>query len=131
MAFDDAHKIETYKSMISISTEAFKALQYLNGGSIVAMLTYIGHMQPFDAKMICHLKYSLTFFIIGLVSATVVFITAYLTQLSLHNENIGNTAAGNHKVWLGISLLLCSISLLFFSIGAFSTLSLFNATSST
>ena len=42
MSFNDEHAIETYKSLISISTEALKAFQWLNGGAVVALLAYIG-----------------------------------------------------------------------------------------
>ncbi|WP_197330141.1 hypothetical protein [Ralstonia syzygii] len=36
--FDRQHKIETYKSMVSISVEAFKYLALLNGGAAAGML---------------------------------------------------------------------------------------------
>lgn len=42
--FNEQHAVETYKSLIAISTEGFRALQLLNGGAIVALLTYLGHL---------------------------------------------------------------------------------------
>ena len=37
-----SHTDETYKSVISISQESFKAPLLLNGGAVVALLAYLG-----------------------------------------------------------------------------------------
>jgi len=42
MAFNEDQALETYKSMISVGTEALKALQLVNGGAIVVLLAYLG-----------------------------------------------------------------------------------------
>jgi len=42
MALDQQHAAETYKSLITISVEVFKALVLLNGGAVVALLAYLG-----------------------------------------------------------------------------------------
>ena len=108
MSFKYEHAIETYKSLISISTETFKALQLLNGGAVVALLAYLGQMAPTHPEVVGYAKRPLGFFVAGLVSGTLVYITSYLTQLSLHNENIGTEGYkdGGHKLWLWVSFAL-------------------------
>src|SRR2546430_2679639 len=119
MSFNDEHAIETYKSLISISTEAFKALQLLNGGAVVALLAYLGQMAPTHPELLNHAKGPLAFFVAGLVSGTLVYITSYLTQLSLHNENMGNKdyRGGKHDLWLWVSFALGIGSVALFSLG--------------
>lgn len=70
MSFDEEHAIETYKSLISISTEALKAFQWLNGGSVVALLAYIGQRPDLAATAEC----ALILFVVGLISASAAFL---------------------------------------------------------
>jgi len=121
MSFEDEHKIETYKSLISISTEAFKALQYLNGGAVLAVLTYLGQITSPSASALACIKLPIGLFLVGLVAATLVYLTSYATQLTLHNENIGSRSDG-HETWLYISIGLCLLSVLAFCAGAFFSL---------
>jgi hypothetical protein len=123
MSFKDEHAIETYKSLISISTDAFKALQLLNGGAVVALLAYLGQMAPAHPAVVFHAKIPLGLFVAGLTTGTLVYITSYLTQLTLHGENIGANTDGKHKKWLWLSFALGMASVVLFSIGAFSCLS--------
>jgi hypothetical protein len=46
MAIDSAHNdwLETYKSLISLSTEGFKFCALANGGAAVAILAYLGNV---------------------------------------------------------------------------------------
>ncbi len=81
MSFNDEHAIETYKSLISISTEALKAFQWLNGGAVVALLAY-------RSELAVPAKCALTLFVLGLIAASAAFVTSYLTQLSLYNEDV-------------------------------------------
>jgi len=129
MSFNEEHAIETYKSLINISTEAFKALQLLNGGAVVALLAYLGQMAPTHPKILTYAKGPLSFFVAGLVAGTFVYITSYLTQLSLHNENIGNKGYKGlkHGWWLFFSFLLGIGSVVLFSAGAFSCLGALSA----
>jgi hypothetical protein len=124
MSFSEEHAIETYKSLISISTDAFKALQLLNGGAIVALLAYLGQMAPARPELLNHAKRPLALFVAGLVLGTLVYITSYLTQLALHNENMGNKAykGGKHDLWLWVSFALGIASVTLFSFGAFACL---------
>lgn len=122
MTFQEEHKLETYKSLIGISTEAFKALQYLNGGAVFAVLTYLGQLDNPSTEILGYALCPLTFFILGLVSGTLVYVSSYITQFALYNEKNPNYVGSKHQVWLYISLLLCVLSLGLFSVGTFTVL---------
>lgn len=119
MSFDEDHALETYKSLISISVEVVKALMYLNGGAIVALLAYIGQAQN-GAVVAKHATWTLIWFVVGLVLSVVAFIGAYLTQLSLYQESVHpQTCKGSHTRWLTPSIFIGVLSLAAFSFGAF------------
>jgi len=122
MSFNDEHAIETYKSLISISTEGFKALQLLNGGAVLAVLAYLGQMAPSHPELISRAKLPMILFVAGLAAGTLVYATSYRTQYCLHNENRGQYKVDTHKKWLWISSILCLASLALFAAGAFESL---------
>ncbi|HEX9916238.1 MAG TPA: hypothetical protein VGB16_00745 [candidate division Zixibacteria bacterium] len=117
MSFNDEHAIETYKSLISISTEALKAFQWLNGGAVVALLAYIGQRPELAIPARC----ALTLFVVGLIAASAAFVTSYLTQLALYNEDIREEKyqGTSHVIWLWATLFIAIVSLACFSLGAF------------
>jgi len=85
LTFDDERALETYRSMISVGTEALKALQLLNGGAVIALLTYLGH----TSARLClapRAQCPVAWFVIGLLSGTAAFLTTYFTQLLLYGE---------------------------------------------
>lgn len=124
MNFNDEHALETYKSLISISTEALKALQLVNGGAVVALLAYLGQASD-RATLAVQIKCPMAFFVLGLVTATATFIPSYLTQLALYNEDIRSAEykGVRHQTWLNVALLLALISLVAFAVGAFVAIS--------
>jgi hypothetical protein len=75
------------------------------------------------------LKGPLSFFVARLFFGTLVYITSYLTQLSLHNENMGNkdNKGLKHGWWLFFPFVLGIGSVVLFSIGAFSCLGALSA----
>src|SRR6266550_2692583 len=112
MGFSEDQALETYKSMITIGTEALKALQLINGGAIVALLVYLGqaperaHLAPLAAK-------PLLLFLGGLVAATLAFLGTYFTQLTLLNEFFkGGAFRGlKHMTWLYLTVVIAVASL--------------------
>jgi hypothetical protein len=122
MGFDQDQALETYKSMITIGTEALKALQLINGGAIVALLAYLGqvperaHLAPLAAK-------PLALFLGGLVAATLAFLGTYLTQFTLLNEFFkGGVFRGpKHMFWLLVTMGVALASLALFAWGSFAT----------
>lgn len=115
------HAVETYKSLISISTEGFKALQLLNGGAVLAVLTYLGQRHTTGPDVL-RAALPMGLFVAGLAAGTLVYATSYLTQFALHNENMKRYKVGKHKKWLWLSFILCLASLALFSFGAFACL---------
>jgi hypothetical protein len=121
--FDDQHALETYKSLIAISTEAFKALQLLNGGAVVALLTYLGHLDT-SSKVADSVALPVGLFVAGLVARTLAFASAYFTQLALFNESVENTDywAPSHPSMLWVTLGIAILSLLAFGWGSFAAI---------
>lgn len=105
MSYDENHKTETYNSLIAISLESFKAMQYLNGGSLLAILTYLRSLKPASPDTRSLAKFPLTLFILGLVCGTFVYFTAYSTQYALHNENFNMSSyiGSRLHIWLHIT----------------------------
>ncbi|MGB1562043.1 MAG: hypothetical protein ACPHN2_11140 [Sinimarinibacterium flocculans] len=130
MSFNDEHAVETFRSLISISTEAFKALQWLNGGAVVALLAYFGQVSA-PPSVIASARFPLALFVGGLVAGCLAFFTAYLTQLALHNENVKNESfkGPKHGLWLWVTFAICAVSVALFSWGAFACITVFAASS--
>jgi phosphate/sulfate permease len=110
--------LETYKSMISIGTEALKALQLINGGAIVAILAYLGKT-PDSSKAAPYVEVPIALFVSGLVAATLAFLTTYLTQYYLFNDLFEQTdPKQRHVPWLVITVVISFASLILFACGA-------------
>lgn len=114
--FDRQHKIETYKSMISISVEAFKYLALLNGGAAAGMLAAADKMVKI--LPLCSLRFTLACFVVGLVADGLALFLSYWTQNSLFNEGFSRAPAGRHITMVKAAVAFCILSLLAFCIGA-------------
>lgn len=121
MNFKKTHAAETYKSLISISVEGLKSVLLLNGGSIVAILTYLGHASS-GPQLAVRIKCSLIWFVVGLVTVGLAFVTSYFTQFALYNESINpkKYKGPKHERYLWGTLILAILSLASFAFGAFS-----------
>jgi hypothetical protein len=108
MAEQHWHIQETYRGLVTLSTEELKALALVNGGACVALLTYIGHGGgPAHAggwsiaALVC--------WSMGLVLTILAFIVAYVTQLKLFQEERdraqGKVVKAKHA--LGVNLGIC------------------------
>jgi len=114
--FDLQHAVETYKSLITISTTVFKYLFLLNGGAAVAMMTGLDKIAA--VVKVSSIRWSMCFFVIGLVIAGVATFFAYFTQASLHEENMRRQRHGSYKkVWMAC-VGCCIVSLSAFCVGA-------------
>ena len=112
--------LETYKSMISIGTEAIKGLQLINGGAIVALLAYLGQA-PNGAALANRVNLPLGLFVAGLVLATLAFLFTYFTQYFLFNEHFEPLAAkaNKHELWLRLTIVVAFLSVTLFALGSF------------
>ncbi len=82
----DAQKhIETYKSLISISVELYKALLLLNGGGLIALLTYIGSSHS-ARTMGAAFSSSIYLFICGIALVPISFTLSYGVQLGIYKR---------------------------------------------
>jgi hypothetical protein len=79
------HIEETFKGLIALSIELLKALLLINGGAAVAILAYLGslasHASPGAHQP--NMKNALLCFSLGVLTAAMTFLVAYLTQLRL------------------------------------------------
>ena len=91
---DDAHKSDTYKSMIDISRDSFKFLATLNGGTWLSVLLFTSK----EATRVSTgaIKCGVAFFIWSMVLTAVCFLGSWSVQYCLHNENYGRFKAGVH-----------------------------------
>jgi hypothetical protein len=99
----DTKHIETYKSLIYLSAEGYKALLLLNGGGALAVLTFIGaHLGQISRYVI----FPMACFLLGLISIAVTYFFSYKVQLGIycgHNYDKDFSKARNAAI---ISLVL-------------------------
>lgn len=112
------HWLETYKSLITLSVEAFKFSALINGGAAVALLAYLGNV---SGKVIPSpdMRCPMFAFLSGLAFCGLAMLVAYLTQLKLLNE-IGRSEKPvvRHSLLLWTAILLFACSLAAFGIGS-------------
>lgn len=114
--FNETHRAETYKSVISISVEVLKALTLINGGAAAGMvatldkLTKVIPPQALQIAMIC--------FLLGLVAAVAAGCTGYFTQFWLHETNMQRPGRVSYTRYRSASVALAILSLTLFAAGA-------------
>jgi hypothetical protein len=116
--FLEDHKLETYKSMISVSVEAFKLLALLNGGAAAGMLAAYDRIRT----LIPHhfLVTSMAAFVLGLILVAGAFVCSYMTQFQVFNEAVRprEFPAGGHVTWIRRAFACSACSLICFAAGA-------------
>ena len=112
------HWLETYKSLVTVSIEAFKFSALANGGAAVALLAYVGNVAGKNIPM-PDMRWPMFAFLCGVVACGLAMVFAYLTQLKLLNE-IGRSEnpVVQHSVFLWISIFLFVCSLIAFGFGS-------------
>jgi hypothetical protein len=112
----ESHKIETYKSMITISIELFKILVLINGGAAAGMITAMSSILRFVS--VEAFRWSIGLFVVGLVGAALAITLSWFTQNALHNENHKRLEEGIHKRYVLSAMISCIGSLACFGAGA-------------
>lgn len=111
MSESDWHQEETYKSLMLYGSGAVRYVLLVNGGSVIALLTFMGNLlkSPGPAP---DMRGALGFFLLGIVLGGAAHLTAYLTQLALYNEGNGNFLERDHVYWLRwtIGLVILGVS---------------------
>ena len=77
--------LETYKSLVTLSTEGFKLSALINGGAAVALLAYLGNVAGKE-KSVPDLRGAMFAFLVGLGLCAFSILFAYLTQLKRLND---------------------------------------------
>jgi len=118
MAIDSAHSdwLETYKSLISLSTEGFKFCALANGGAAVAILAYLGNVAGKNGA-VPDMRCAMASFLAGLFFCGVALLFAYLTQLTRLNRLSQHKDPS--KDWrLLVAIFLAASSLIAFACGS-------------
>ncbi|WP_256081054.1 hypothetical protein [Massilia sp. YIM B04103] len=110
------HRIETYKSMITISVEVFKYLALLNGGAAAGMVATLDKL----AKLLdgWALKAAVGLFVAGLFFDGVAMFCSYFTQNTLYGQSTHRPNVGSHESCLITAIVFAILSLLAFGLGA-------------
>lgn len=90
--------------------EGMKVLLALNGGAAIALLTFASHAG--SPVAIARVGYALLSFGVGALFAGLVFLTAYLTQLSYGNDNQSRA-----HLFHNISYVVVAVSVVAFLVG--------------
>jgi len=83
MSENDWHSQKTYDSLITYGSSAIKYVLVINGGAILALLTFLGS----QAEKSSNLSYVIPIFVFGVFFGGISTICAYFTQLYLFNDN--------------------------------------------
>jgi hypothetical protein len=108
---NDQHWLETYKSLITLSTEAFKFAALANGGAAVALLAYMGNIAG-KGVAAPDMRFPMAAFLAGLFLCGTAMLFGYLTQLKLLDESRGKEKPTVKHHWLlrtAIALFACSL----------------------
>ena len=121
MSNSDWHSEETFKSLMLYGNNALRFVLLVNGGAVIALLTFLGNILKNETTSI-HMAMPMGCFLLGITVGGLANITAYMTQLRLYNESIGNSQNTRHTKWLYGSLVLIVFGILLFFAGAVLTL---------
>jgi uncharacterized membrane protein YidH (DUF202 family) len=121
MSDRDWHQEETYKSLILFGDNALKFVLLINGGAVIALLTFLGNLLKIDTVSM-HMGWPMGCFLTGIIVGGLANITAYYTQLMLFNESVGNKNGTIHMTWLYITIAFVVLGVLLFGIGSILTL---------
>jgi uncharacterized membrane protein YidH (DUF202 family) len=114
------HIEETFKGLIALSIELLKALLLINGGAAVSILAYLGNLASHASPAVYqrNMKNALLCFSVGVLTAAVTFLVAYLTQLRLYHEERARHERQQFPTFHSIGITIGTI-LVIASAGAF------------
>lgn len=102
--FNTQHKLETYKSMVTISIEAFKYLSLLNSGVVIAFLTFANGVAQRTSHMPL-IQPAMTAFLFSSTATALFILFSYLTQFCLFNESFARFWKGTHVVFVVLAVV--------------------------
>lgn len=124
LTFQEQRALEIFKSLTEISVSGFRTLALLNGGGVLAIVTYLGHANlPKQLPSLCVVG-AMICYVLGLVCCGVAYFTAHGTNLSLFNEAIlalrqpGQPFPQPHRKWLRFARVAVALSIGLFLAGS-------------
>jgi hypothetical protein len=121
------HWMETYKSLITLSIEAFRFSALANGGAAVALLAYLGSVASSSDSVLINLSCPMLAYISGLVLCGLAVLFGYLTQLKLLNEiGLSQRLVVRHTWYLWAAIVFYLASLIAFAWGSYLAVLQFN-----
>lgn len=112
MSNDPRHDdwLETYKSLITLSTEGFKFCALANGGAAVAILAYLGNVAG-KGFATPDMSTPMAIFLVGLVLCGAAMLFAYFNQLSrLNRLSRREDPSKDWRLWVAVVLFVSSLS---------------------
>jgi hypothetical protein len=108
--------LETYKSLIVLSTEGFKFCALANGGAAVAILAYLGNVAN-SGSVRPDMRCPMAAFLAGLLFCGIAMFAAYWNQLSrLNRVSERKDPSKDWRLWVAIAFAI--LSLVAFACGA-------------
>ncbi len=102
--------LETYKSLIILSTEGFKFCALANGGAAITILTYLGNVVG-KGYLPAQMSIPMACFLAGLVFCGGAILFAYFSQLiRLNKVAQREDPSRDWRLWVAIALIVCSLS---------------------
>ncbi len=117
MSDDDWHLQETYKSLMLYGNNAVKFVLLVNGGAVIALLTFLGNFLKNNQANI-DMAWPMGCYLFGIILGGIANMTAYQTQLTLYNEGLGNNPKLDHTKWLYSTFILVTIGIVLFGAGS-------------
>lgn len=114
--FNEAHKVETYKSVLTIGLEVLRALILVNGGAAAGMVATLDKLRTVITAGA--LQCAMLYFVVGLIAAVAAGCAGYFTQYTLHEVNMQRETAVSVRVFRNTAIVLSLVSLACFSAGA-------------
>jgi hypothetical protein len=117
------HIQETYKGLITLSVELLKISALVNGGAVIAILTFCGNLaSKGQSSLLGNFKLAILWYCAGLGATMVTFNLAYWTQLRLYNEernrHEGRPFKVVHPSFIAIGICLTLFAAVAFVIGS-------------
>lgn len=114
--FNEAHRVETYKSVLTIGLEVLRALILINGGAAAGMVATLDKLRTVITANA--LQCAMLYFVVGLIAAVAAGCAGYFTQYALHETNMQRDTALSVRVLRNTAVGLALVSLVCFSAGA-------------
>jgi hypothetical protein len=117
------HIQETYKGLITLSVELLKISALINGGAVIAILTFCGNLaSKGQSSLLGNFKPAILWYCAGLVATVIAFNVAYWTQLRLYNEEKNRHESKPfkevHPLLIGVGICLSLFAVVAFGMGS-------------